>query len=237
MAKKKKKRKAKKRAKTSLPKPAREPSPDDFNVYITFVVYAVTGIMAQADVVMQRHAGAVRRVARWLMEKQPVTVGTLYRGVLIEPGRVKKGRLTHEQERRFVSWTEDRDVACWFAAPDSIVSELVIQMRPDSRPYLIEKKVPKDKVLWHHEWTQIPVPGIGPISLTGAAAIHPEIDHGQFDWNVGTQKEVITEAPAPTGQRFKLEPVGEDTCPETDELDARFAYPPYVEFWSGTHGG
>lgn len=223
-----KKQKQRKKGKPREPTTAPEPRPDDVNAYITFVLYAVTGHMARADGLMGRYGRGIRRVATWMRSRQPVGARTVYRGLLLDPNVLDGGKLTHEAERTFVSWTEDKDVACWFAAQDSIISELVVHMKPWVVSYLIASEIDPDRVLWHHSWRRVYLPGFGGVNLVGAATIHPEIDPGQFAWNMNTQKEVITEAPRPAETRLEPKRIEPGQCPETGALDARFAYPPYV---------
>lgn len=233
----KKKRRKKRKPPAAKKASVRVPSGTAFNLWINFVLQAVTGRMAQGDAMMARHGDAIRSVARWLMDVRPVKVGVLYRGILVEPERLDRHWLEHEEQRKFLSWTQDRQVACWFADPKSIVSELVLQMYPGSRGYIASGKIEKKKVLWHHDWVEIPLPGLGVLNLAGAAAVHPEIDQGQFVWNLRTQREVISDAPERKESKMHVSPVEEGDCPDTEELDSRYAYPPYVAMRLLEHGG
>jgi len=207
---------------------ATPPASGAFNYWVNFVLYAVTGHLAQADALVAQHGGDVLRVSRWMMGQRPVAIGVLYRGVLIEPGKLDRGWLEHEEERRFLSYSEDKSVACWFADPASIISETVVEKYPASQGYLIKGRVPTSKVLWHHDWMQVEVPGAGVLPLAMAAALHPDIDEGQFIWNAATQREVITQPPGRKGAKLRVFSIESEGCPDSDELDARFAYPPYV---------
>lgn len=198
------------------------------NLWINFVLYAVVGLTAQADALMRSHAAGVERTAAWLRQKQPFKMGPLYRGILVAPVKVEGGRLAHDPDLEFLSWSEDLDVACWFAATDAIISEVVVQMRPGVRGYVVKGKGDPQKVLWRHEWIAVPIPDGGELDLRAAALYHPDVDGAQFSWNVETQHEVITRAPSrPT--RFRVEPVEKERCADVEELDARYTFPPFLE--------
>lgn len=60
---------------------------DDFNYWISFVLYAVTGQMAQADAVMREHGAGIRRQAKKQRKLVPIREKPLYRGLLLDKGR------------------------------------------------------------------------------------------------------------------------------------------------------
>jgi hypothetical protein len=184
--------------------------------------------MAEADALMRDHGPGIRRMARWLMAERPVRIGALYRGLLIEPSQVDRHWLEHEPARTFTSWSEDKEVACWFADPQSIISDFVRFQRPNVRGYLSKGKGNRDRVLWHHDWVDIPVGGGRTLNLAVAAGMHPGIDHGQFLWNIQTQSEVIVDAPKRPGTKIAVEPIEKEKCGDIEELDARLTYPPFL---------
>ena len=59
----------------------------DFNSWISFVLYAVTGQMAQADAVMKQHGPGVRRHAKRQRKLVPIKEKPLFRGILLDNGR------------------------------------------------------------------------------------------------------------------------------------------------------
>lgn len=59
----------------------------DANCWISFVLYAVTGQMAQADAVMRESGAAVRRHAKRQRKLVPIKENPLFRGLLIDNGR------------------------------------------------------------------------------------------------------------------------------------------------------
>lgn len=185
----------------------------EINVYINFVLYAVTGRMAEADDLMEKHGRLVRSVARYLAEKRSAPRAPLYRGVLVDDEQP----LERDDRRRFMSWSEDRDVACWFASRESVISGYVVECRPLVRGVVLELAIPQ-RVLFHHSWADA--------SWAGMAAMHPHIGvegARQFSWSLLTQREVITDKvalPAPT-------PLEQIPHPPILELDRRLA-PPWI---------
>jgi len=209
------------------------PSGEDWNYYINFVLYAVVGRTGQADGLMRRHGAGVRRVAATMRELSPRATGTLYRGLLLEPPEAKGGKCKREMKdgepvRTFESYSETEDVACWFADPNSIISSDVLKRRPGVKGYLAKTKGAgqEERLLWRYDWENVPLPGGRLLPLVAAAAAHPEIDEGQFHWNMKTQAEVVLEPAA--SRTIKLSPLSGANCPDSDELDATYAYPPFL---------
>lgn len=203
------------------------PTNDDYNAYLNFVLYAVYGMMGDADTIMRRDAERVRRVAKELRRSLPTppTSKTLWRGILIEQAHLEFRDdgiwLKPDPRLRFTSWSTDKSVACWFGRRDTFVSQFVAQQRPDVQGYMMKTKAGRETVLWSHEWDIIPTPR-GPISLRVAAEFHPLINPDQFQWNVEKQREVITEPIAKTEQ---ITPIGEVKCPTARVLDAKLTPP------------
>jgi hypothetical protein len=208
------------------------PAPEDWNYYINFVLYAVVGHMGPADNLMRQHGPGIRRVAEHLRQTQPWTPSKLYRGLLLDPALVKKGKVKRERDpaRTFLSFSEKEDVACWFADPRSIVSGFVAHQKPGARSYLATSKggaKARGRMLWTHAWQTLVLPGGRSLPLLAAANAHPEIDSGQFWWNMTTQSEVVLEPAA--SDSFKVKKLDLDDCPDVDELDATYAYPPFLD--------
>lgn len=229
-AKKKSKTKGRRRQKKTAPrKSVPMPSDDDLNHWLNFVLYAVVGRMNEADQLMRSYGPGIERTAKWMMQQRPVRLPPLWRGVLLEPGEVVGGHwMVHQPERTFISYSEDRDVACWFADPRSVISRFVAARRPGVRGYVSGGKIDRDKVLWHHQWREVPLPGLPPINLLRAGAMHPDIDPHQLAWNIQTQSEVIVSAPKRRETKFHVDPVSKIECGEIEELDARYTYPPFL---------
>ena len=135
-----------------------------------------------------------------------------------------------------VSFTEDLDVAHYFADPASDMSALVRSMRPRVDGYIgAHEPAPGDVVLFHHAWqrTGIRLPenfsrsfrGVPAMPLGPLAAAHLGQDLAlQLMWSLRLQREVILlrgEEPLPVRLR------GEYPSPTTKVLNERFT-PPFV---------
>lgn len=206
---------------------AQVPSRDAVMSWANFVLYAVVGRMREADSILYERRALVLEMAAWMRSERPVKVGDVYRGVLVEPAAIQGGKLMADPRLQFLSWTEDLQVACWFANPDSIISEVVRERMPNVRGYIATGKPTAASILWHHDWVDIPVPGGDTMSLAIFAGMHPHIDEGQFLWNVESQSEVMTLPPA-DASTMSVVAVSDFDCEEIDELDTRLTYPIFL---------
>lgn len=200
------------------------------NHYVTFVLYAVLGRMAEADSLMRAHGNKIRQYAEYLRRTRPVRPQRLFRGVLVDPTAVEDGFIDPDSQLTFISWSEDRDVACWFADTQSIISSFVKGRRPRVRGYIViatESKAPT--VLFHWSWASDFNLGDKSVQLAQLALLHPQLGRDAFvqiDWSLRTQHEVITENSDDPMPATPVESIG---CPTTGELDRRLAPP-----WYGT---
>ena len=203
---------------------APRPSPTDWNVWITWVLYAVTGNLAAADSIMVQHGDSVRRVAKALSKLMPVPQRTLWRGLLLEAHEVVDGYVQPRVEHQFLSFSEDRDVACWFADRQSVMSGVVAQLRPQTTGWLTELKPPHKDVLFHWSWApRFPVAGqVGP--LWALARMHPDLSRvaDQTEKAMRGQKEVILDSRG--AKALKVVPHESAGCPPTAALDQRFTW-------------
>jgi hypothetical protein len=161
-------------------------SSQDVNFYINFVLHAVYGKLGEADVIMRLAGDSVRRVADDIAAQNPVDLAPLHRGMLLDPDVP----FASDPKLTFLSWSEDHDVALWFACPRSAVSEPLAKMKPKLRGHVATINVPRSRVLFHHSWANV----LG--DLACFALIHPlmgEEGRRQIAWSLRTQREVITE--------------------------------------------
>lgn len=220
---------AKKKGKS--PPPMQSPDPAEWNVYVTFVLYAVTGDMGPADELMRAHRGAVEKVARFLRRVRRPRLEAVYRGVILGPREVPADmRLSMEgiyAGNTFVSFSEDPAVACWFADPRSTMSQVVVAQRGrGAQGFVIEHQPKEDEVLFHHSWAErFPLPGTGGVPLWRLARMHPHLAHAadQCEWNMRTQREVLLK-PAKSYPMKSLDQAG---CPPVEELEQRFTHPSF----------
>jgi len=158
----------------------------DDDLYINFVLHAIYGKLAEADTIMHVAGDRVRRVADRLAEKLPIVSAPLHRGMLLQPDKpfVVDPRLT------FLSWSEDPDVAAWFACPRSVVSEPSLLINSRLRGHVVSIVKPRSRVLFHYSWATA-FSGLAPLAL--AHPLMGEEGRRQIEWSLRTQREVITE--------------------------------------------
>lgn len=157
------------------------------NEWISFVLYAVLGKMREADAIMREHSLSVKTFAAYLArrhrEKFPREAALLYRGVVSDdiPGELVLPGC------EFVSFSEIRDVALWFASPGSSINEEMRKAKPNATGWVISMN-PAVGVspLFHWRWAE-------ELPLIAWGVLHPHIlpQVDQLSWNLSTQKEVI----------------------------------------------
>lgn len=222
MAKKKKSKKKKTTTPSKCGKPYRWGP--EINYYLSFVIPAIQGQMSQADAVLRAHKPQVMKVVRKLHKLCPVTPKTVYRGMMLEPEHVTDGKVGKDPvvDAQFVSYSEDRDIACWFSDRDSFMNSIGIGMRVDmarAQGYIVTAKPKRSDILFHWSWgLRFPWMG-GPTTLGTLASLHfglPGLDN-----TIQTQREVMLQ---PSDKPLPAEPYASPPCPPTTALDARFHY-------------
>ena len=134
---------------------------NELDIYATWVMYVVAGGLREADAIMREHGPLVEKVAKDCARRSPPTSARLYRGLLLPESaiiKIKPGHLRLELDPALMSmsWSEDPDVACWFADRHSVISYFVTRRRPLDRGY-ITTATPKpaaiyEKLLFHWSW-------------------------------------------------------------------------------------
>jgi hypothetical protein len=195
-------------------------APGDYNDYLNWIVYAVVGDMSSADSLLRKNGAAIRSVARHLQQTKKPKIQTLYRGLLLEPEAVEERAIDQDPHVTFVSFSEDRDVACWFADPKSEMSSYVKKIRPRVEGWIMEYKPRLSDILFHYSWNPLVFAGRS-IHLEHAAGMNPTVPADQFAWNLRTQREVIVE---PLRRGTAVEAYELLDCPEG--LDDRLTFPP-----------
>ncbi len=158
----------------------------DVDLYVNFALHAILGKLSEADTLMNVAGSSIRTVADRIAARWPITPLPIFRGMLLDPSRP----YTADPKLTFLSWSEDRDVALWFACPRSAVSEPLAQMKPDLRGHVADLPAPRSRVLFHHSWAH----AFG--DLAAFARAHPLMGtegQRQIEWSLRTQREVITE--------------------------------------------
>lgn len=203
----------------------------DLILYVSFVAHSIIGHLAQADAIFHQHEQEIEKVAKHFRSKIPPKQRTLYRGLMLEPEHLEgattpearaKRHLQYPDAGKFVSFSTDKDVACFFADPKTQMSMVISARRPRAQGYLLTLTKPDtSRVLWTYEWAKMPVGDkrldfVSVILRSNLASRAPVIHR-----NLGEQCEVITRLLRPTDQ-MKLVPLGEAACPPTRDLDRRF---------------
>jgi len=225
----------------------------EFNTWISFVLYAVTGRMAQADSVMKEFGPFIRRQAKRQAEEQPVESKPLYRGILLDDGRPVSqhdsadvgggvlmvgmsppggsmigadGCVPHALDAMtFVSHTEDLECAKWFASPDTVMGSFVATLHPGARGYIVRLEKPTTRVLWHHSWMDVRMPdGRGRIPLVSACLQHPELRQYADQFQWNARTQNETII-EPGPERLKIEEVDDL---DVKALDKRFCHPSFL---------
>lgn len=208
----------------ALPNPAPNEA-QDYNIYINFVLYSVLGKTAVADEMMRRYGDGIRRVAARLRMKRPVPKRRLYRGILVEPSKVNGGKIRPDPKLKFISWSEDLEVACWFADPDSAMSAFMQTIRPGVEGFIVTTEQAPAPVLFYYEWARGFELAGHQVDLAKLALVHPDMGadgYSQIRWALNTQREVITEN---IDKSFEAAPMDSFECPRTGVLDATLTWP------------
>lgn len=120
----------------------------DITLYINFALHAVLGKLGEADTILRFAGEAIRRVADEIAAECPIELAPIYRGILLDPAEPFRVG----SSLSFLSWSEDRDVALWFACPRSLINEPLVQRNSALCGYVAELPAPRSRVLFHHSW-------------------------------------------------------------------------------------
>lgn len=189
---------------------------DAGSLYINFVMHAVVGKLGEADIIYRNAKDAIHHCANALARYAPIVPKPIYRGVLVDPDLDFKA----DPAFTFMSWSEDRDVARWFASPNSYISRPFLEHVWPSIPrgLLLTLEAPRSRVLFHHSWANLIA---HPRTLGQLAMRHPFMGAEgmrQIDWSISTQQEVITAPVDPLPEALPIESV---EGVSVDELDLK----------------
>ena len=195
------------------------PSPDSFVIYKTFVILAVFGKLKESDKLMRRKGNIIREVASYLRGRFPIEIKQLYRGLLIPTAEVPADRIARPYGGvKSVSFTEDLQVACWFASTQAIMADKVREEKPTATGWVGEYLPTADKILFHYSWVEPLRQGLGPDIYQLAIDLQSNDAVMQFRYHVMHQKEVICESSI----TYPLRPVSDYACESSKDLDNRF---------------
>lgn len=120
--------------------------------YLTFITNALLAATPDTDLYYKQNERQILNTAIKINEKFPVTLGQVYRGILLKPDSAKDSILKPLEFIKYLSFTEDKEVALEFADTKSDLSLFVMRQHPDSKGYLIEHNVTLDEIVFHHSW-------------------------------------------------------------------------------------
>lgn len=194
----------------------------EINYYINFILYAVSGKMSGADQLMQLYGDAIRRVAAKLHRLKPVDIKEVYRGLLVEPEGLGPGNaISKDPNNTFASFSEDKRVACWFADPNSAMSQFVRMTRPRVEGWVVNTTPKKNDILFHWTWGLHFPFGSREVGFDHFLRMHPEFQRlSSIEVTMQSQKEVIL---LPSNEVFKAVAFKDVGCPTTAELDSLFS--------------
>lgn len=195
----------------------------EVNPYISFILYAILGKMAEADNLMKQHQRAIYTAAVKLQNFNPPNLRKIYRGLLIEPENMGQpgNIISRNPDVEFVSFSEDKDVACWFADTESLISFVAKMQRPDVEGWMIEYTPKMDEILFYWKWgLEFPFAG-KIIDFNFFAQRHPDpaIHTNDYRVTLRQQKEYIIK---PLDVDFAAIEHADAGCPPTIELDSKF---------------
>jgi len=189
--------------------------------YFVWVVLGVTGKMAEADDLYRAQKAAIDAKVRDFQRQQRGPLPTVYRGVLLEPHEIRSGEIDFAYGPiSFVSFTEDRDLACWFADGASVMSSFVVSEKPGVKGYVLEIEPDPRDVLFRATWVSLE-DFRGAIATLMTRGFSSE-QARQFVHNLETQSEIWMK---PLARRTPVMAHEAADCPSTEELDERYLAP------------
>ena len=120
-------------------------------IYCAFIFDALRG--ANPDRFYRKHSQSIDLIAAVLRKKFPKSIKPLYRGILLSPDEVHDGKVKHQSEITYVSFSEDKNIAIAFADIKNDISKYVAFWSQNKTGYLITKNTyDQDLMLFHYEW-------------------------------------------------------------------------------------
>lgn len=120
-------------------------------IYWNFIFNALSG--RNPDDYYRQNSQEIDFVASILRKKFPKVNKPLYRGILLFPDEVNDGKIKHQSEITYVSFSEDKNIAVAFADTQNPISAYVAQQYPSKKGFLITKNTYNQiLMLFHYEW-------------------------------------------------------------------------------------
>lgn len=123
-------------------------------IYWQFMKYALTGQgHRQIDATFNRYRRNLLAVAEQMVKQYgPQAGGRVYRGIMLFPEEVRSGKVQHDPDLNFVSFTEDKEIAVAFGDPQNGINSEVVRMYPKKQGYLITADYRPDALIFHWNW-------------------------------------------------------------------------------------
>lgn len=193
------------------------------HIYMLFVVMGIQGLMKEADMFYQQFKAVIDDRAASYRKKLPTPLGTLYRGLIVDPKIAEKGFHKDNYDVSFISFSREVDVACMFAHTDGFMGAMMMQFKPGAKGYIAEYQPKKDEILFHHSW-YYKLPFTQNLDNINRQLIANGIftDLKQFVWNIKTQKEVMI---YPTTETLHASPVEQYCKKSVQEIEKKYLWP------------
>lgn len=167
--------------------------------YLEFVWESIFGTSpTRAHSLYLKNKNQILSSASLMREKFPIKNNIFYRGVILNPKKIPGKSLEPISDINFISFTEDRKVAEYFADKTSEVSRELARNIPNAAGYLIEYQAELSEILFHHSWT--PHLGLHTQALLHSRSLSFGMDAVSL---IQSQQEVILEQ---RGKNFSLFP-------------------------------
>ena len=127
---------------------------EEFHHYGNFVLNALMG--RNPDEYYSQYQKEIDKVADILRNRfGPKTGTTIYRGIILDPSEVNNGIVKSVPEVKYVSFSENKNVAVGFADPHNPMAQFLMMRYPNKKGYLITEHYDPKLLLYHHSWSRI----------------------------------------------------------------------------------
>lgn len=105
----------------------------------------------QNDILVRDNINFLKEIASQLMEKYPIPLVTIYRGVLLDPKYQAGDKLRPIKGRYYTSFSTMKSVAEEFADPSNDLS-ILLALQGKTKGFIIEHTPERGEVLFHWRW-------------------------------------------------------------------------------------
>jgi hypothetical protein len=119
--------------------------------YWNFVLNAMSG--HNPDDYYREHHKEIDFIANALLKKYgPASGGTAWRGILLYPSEAADGKVRHDPQITYVSFSEDKRIAIAFGDTENPMAEFAMARYPNKKGYLITADWRPEQLLFHYKW-------------------------------------------------------------------------------------